>query len=298
MEKLQLDMREPMDILTRQVGRMLAVAGVSFVMFNLLYRHSIAYYNLQARDIYSSAITLGIVLAMFSMSFSPYRDLRFRLGRKHLRFPVQTTYQWLQVLALVINATIAVLRSPESAYGFPLMMIAGALSLKYRIVGIYGFVSLFIYFAVVLKISAVFNSMVIQGVRYLIFGMCCLLIAAFLYKDELARMFSYIDQVRKEEQEKQHMLTQALNRYEQEVLDPCSLGLTPREMEVLEILCLYRSTNQDLASRLGLRIQTVKTHMQRIFDKAGVDDRYQLIDLCRPFFFDNRGVPVTRQRAD
>lgn len=298
MSKLPLEEREPMDKLTKLVGRLLAVMGVSYVVFTTWNRLSLSHYHLQDINIRSQAITLAFVLAMFCMSFAPHSDIYVRVHRKFLRFPIQALYRWLQVLVLVINASIAILRNPESAYGFPLMMIAGVLSLKYGTIRVYGFAGLFIYYIVLQIISLVFNGMYIQGIRYLVFSLSCLLIAALLYKDELKRKFEYIDQVRRDEQEKQQKLKQALNRYEMETLDPSTIGLTPRELEVLQILCLYRSTNHELAARLGLRVQTVKTHMQRIFDKAGVDDRYQLIDLCRPFFFDDQGTPVIGQGDD
>lgn len=54
------------------------------------------------------------------------------------------------------------------------------------------------------------------------------------------------------------------------------LDLTPRECDVVEMLCLGR-TNQDAALCLGIGLPTVKTHLTRLFDKFEVENRSALI---------------------
>jgi DNA-binding CsgD family transcriptional regulator len=54
------------------------------------------------------------------------------------------------------------------------------------------------------------------------------------------------------------------------------LDLTPRECDVVEMLCLGR-TNQDAALCLGIGLPTVKTHLARLFDKFEVENRSALI---------------------
>lgn len=54
------------------------------------------------------------------------------------------------------------------------------------------------------------------------------------------------------------------------------LDLTPRECDVVEMLCLGR-TNQDAALCLGIRLPTVKTHLASLFDKFEVENRSALI---------------------
>lgn len=53
-------------------------------------------------------------------------------------------------------------------------------------------------------------------------------------------------------------------------------GLTYRELEVLERVCLGLS-NQDLAKSLFLSEKTVKNHLTSIFRKIGVNDRTQAV---------------------
>lgn len=52
--------------------------------------------------------------------------------------------------------------------------------------------------------------------------------------------------------------------------------LTPREQDVLEAL-LSGASNQAIADRLSLSINTVKTHLKSIYQKEGVRNRQALI---------------------
>jgi DNA-binding NarL/FixJ family response regulator len=55
---------------------------------------------------------------------------------------------------------------------------------------------------------------------------------------------------------------------------PDTHGLTPREREVLALLC-HGLPNKRIARELGLAEKTVKTHVGHIFGKLGVTDRTQ-----------------------
>ena len=50
---------------------------------------------------------------------------------------------------------------------------------------------------------------------------------------------------------------------------------SPRERQVVRFI-MDGYSNQDIASALGLRIQTVKNHLSRIYRKLGVPNRVQL----------------------
>ncbi len=59
-----------------------------------------------------------------------------------------------------------------------------------------------------------------------------------------------------------------------------TLGLTPRELEVLEAL-VGGGSNKALARQLGVSPNTVKTHMARLFDKLDASGRVQAIETAR-----------------
>jgi two-component system nitrate/nitrite response regulator NarL len=58
--------------------------------------------------------------------------------------------------------------------------------------------------------------------------------------------------------------------------DPASLGLTPREFEVLGWL-VQGKCNKEIARKLGIEEQTVKNHLRPIFQKFAVVRRTELL---------------------
>jgi DNA-binding CsgD family transcriptional regulator len=59
-----------------------------------------------------------------------------------------------------------------------------------------------------------------------------------------------------------------------------SLGLSPRECEILELLASGQS-NKELARTLGISPNTVKTHIARVYEKLEVEKRVQAIEKAR-----------------
>jgi len=59
-----------------------------------------------------------------------------------------------------------------------------------------------------------------------------------------------------------------------------SLGLTPRECQVLDLLASGR-TNDELARTLGVSPNTIKTHLASLFAKLEVDRRVKAIEKAR-----------------
>lgn len=56
-------------------------------------------------------------------------------------------------------------------------------------------------------------------------------------------------------------------------------SLTPREAEILPYLLQHESLDE-VAERLGISRNTVKTHVAHLYEKAGVSTRAQLVDLA------------------
>ncbi|MBY0492740.1 MAG: LuxR C-terminal-related transcriptional regulator [Cyanobacteria bacterium] len=57
-----------------------------------------------------------------------------------------------------------------------------------------------------------------------------------------------------------------------------SLGITPRELEVLELIAQGLSNNE-IADRVFVSENTVKTHSSRVFDKLGAKRRTQAVQI-------------------
>lgn len=60
------------------------------------------------------------------------------------------------------------------------------------------------------------------------------------------------------------------------------LAITPREMEILELIAQGMS-NREIAGKLFVSENTVKTHSSRVFDKLGARRRTQAVQLGKEF---------------
>ncbi len=59
-----------------------------------------------------------------------------------------------------------------------------------------------------------------------------------------------------------------------------SLGITARELEVLELIAAGHAT-REIAEQLHISENTVKTHASRVFDKLGASRRTQAVQKAR-----------------
>ena len=55
--------------------------------------------------------------------------------------------------------------------------------------------------------------------------------------------------------------------------------LSPREIEILQKIA-YGATTKEVADQLGISFHTVKTHLERIFEKLGANDRAQAVAIA------------------
>jgi DNA-binding NarL/FixJ family response regulator len=74
-------------------------------------------------------------------------------------------------------------------------------------------------------------------------------------------------------------LTQAFIEEVQLVDRKPEAPLSPREVEILQKVA-YGSTTKEVADQLGISFHTVKTHLERIFEKLGANDRAQAVAIA------------------
>ena len=61
-----------------------------------------------------------------------------------------------------------------------------------------------------------------------------------------------------------------------------ALGITPRELEILQLIAEGLS-NREIAERVCVSENTVKTHSSRVFDKLGARRRTQAVQMGKEF---------------
>jgi len=60
------------------------------------------------------------------------------------------------------------------------------------------------------------------------------------------------------------------------------LGITPREVEILGLISQGLS-NREIAEKLFVSENTIKTHSSRVFDKLGARRRTQAVQIGKQF---------------
>ena len=72
----------------------------------------------------------------------------------------------------------------------------------------------------------------------------------------------------------------AAGPFERNVVRLEQLGITPRELEILEAMAAGLS-NREIGERLFVSENTVKTHSSRLFDKLGARRRTQAVQIAK-----------------
>jgi DNA-binding CsgD family transcriptional regulator len=80
--------------------------------------------------------------------------------------------------------------------------------------------------------------------------------------------------------EVREVLVPAPREFERDQGQVATLGITPRELEILELIAQGLS-NREIAERVFVSENTVKTHTSRLFDKLGARRRTQAVQLAK-----------------
>lgn len=67
--------------------------------------------------------------------------------------------------------------------------------------------------------------------------------------------------------------------------DAVRTDFTGRELDVLREMCSSESTNEDIAAKLGISLNTLRTHIKHILSKTGYTSRQELVARAREIQF-------------
>lgn len=220
-------------------------------------------------------VSMGITLILLSLLKNEFLIISLRKLQIHIS--IKKLNVMLQFWIIMLITTFGILQDHAGQYALPMVLIACLMGLKYRILGKKALIAVIIFYAAIFEISASLVGLHMRGLFIILFGGFFFGITILMYQDELKRHFN----LAKNYHDKLLHLEQIIEKFKGETIDVSTIKFTPRELEVLKELCLNRATNKELADSMGLTVQTIKTHIRNIFDKSGVDDRYQLIDLFK-----------------
>ena len=77
-----------------------------------------------------------------------------------------------------------------------------------------------------------------------------------------------------------------------------SLGISPRESQIIESIVAFADDEASIASRLGISLSTVHRHLGRVYRKVGVANRWQLLARLLLAYIATRRTYVLRMLAE
>lgn len=208
-------------------------------------------------------------------------------------------FRILQIILATLVGFVAIMDVYNSIHGLGLIMMAFFLAFKYGFLkkrfSLKILITIIVVFAMVMLSAQLDNrgSGIMHGLDAIIYLTVIVMVTYFIYQDEI---IAYIKKNREAEGEIAALQSEhaelALRLAEldkriavlAEPVDLAEMGLTKKELEVLEALILYRETEHQLAERLGMSFHTLKNHFRHIRDKLGVDKREDIIEMCRNNF--------------
>ena len=210
--------------------------------------------------------------------------------------------RFIQVIMGYFISFFTIMDEYTSIFGIGLFLVFSIIGFKYglfekrpKIKLFFGIVA--VYFCIVY--SAYMSELpdaVPTAINSLLYISSFLIIVYMIYLDEIR---TYIQKTMEAEESMAELLSQRvelenklidLNRKidnynsRTEKIDFEELGITNREQEVIWALVVYQDKQKDIAERLNISPETVKTHLKHIRDKLGVDRQTEIIEMCRNNF--------------
>lgn len=200
--------------------------------------------------------------------------------------------RFVQVLGLCFTAIVTVLTDPNIDYFLLQLVIVYLLAVKYGFWKQYIFVKTVISLILIVGLIALSYVFIERSLndtlKALIFYIIFLFTFSLITLDDMKSYFESIKKLKGEISELSSELVEKdklIESLEPDFIDPVASGLTKAELKLLETLCVYRESNQELSERLGKSGNTIKTQLKSIMQKIGVDNRHQLIEACKDYFY-------------
>ncbi len=219
---------------------------------------------------------LGVGIYFLWTYFCTRERVVLSLQDKTVTVNMSVIIQYSQFGFIYLISIFVAFHPLHNNFTMELLFLALLLGLRYQLIKIRGSIFMGVTTSIAFEFAAFQNGTPLDGLYVLIFAGAIIFVLLLIHMDFLKIDSSMHERIL-------HVETR-LNQYEKETLDPGDFPFTPRELDVLKALCLTHGSNSDIASGLGIKEQTVKGHLKNIFDKAGVDDRHQLVDLFRHAF--------------
>lgn len=252
--------------------------------------------NLNKRLINRFGLFLGVSLIL--LSIASYSVYFFQTGEFSITIPqllliilsismiFTRNYLWgrhIQILTIAILTAIVFYKAPRRGLGIPIIFIFSLLAQKYGYLDSYRILKGIIVISVIVCINII--ALKVSNLSWFTFIPIFLFAVMFFVSFYIINFEMFMDQLLKEKKQKQEITSLKCKLSEiTDYIDPIECGLTSAELELLELLCLYKGSNADLAERLDKSVSTIKSQLSKIYNKIGCDSRHQLIDLCEHFY--------------
>lgn len=272
----------------RRISVIFSISGLFATVANIMLSLFVSHLNL--REVMTDiTVFLTLLLTIPFIVFSYIRKSSYIV-------------QLVQILVIFAAFTISVWDQYNGIYGLTFGILAIALMYKYRMLEKSLIAKIMIlYFMVIsfIGFSAWHAGRVVAGLQVVMFMTFFLFVCYMVFKLELDKIISNEKRMKNEilnlviDRDKlRDRISQSQKQFEElekqyldfkstkEPFDFEKCNLTPSEINVIRILVKFRASNKEISEQLNIKESTVKQHLYRIFNKIGVDNRIQLIDLC------------------
>lgn len=256
--------------LSYRLGNFLGIIILFLAVFSI---YRILVYEDDKSEVFDYIFMLVIALIIFITS-------RYSIGR------------FVQVIGLCLTAIVTVLTDPNIDFYILQVVIIYLLAEKYgfwkRDVFIKTVLSLTLAIGLLVMSYIVIERSYYDIVKTFVFYIIFLFIFSLIKLDDMRNYFEKIRKLKSEISELSSELVERdklIESLEPDFIDPVASGLTKAELQLLESLCIYRESNQELSKRLGKSENTIKTQFKSIMQKIRVENRHQLIEACKDYFY-------------